>query len=151
MRCCGDRSRRPEGSGVNAGPTVEIALALVLSGNRVLVARRSHGPLAGQWEFPGGKIEPGETWEDASVRECREEVGLEVRPLERLGTVEHAYAEVTVRLNLVVCEPSGPDQPRPLVAGAVAWAGLDELGGWGIPEPNHEILDRLKARPRKAD
>ncbi|MEU8568248.1 (deoxy)nucleoside triphosphate pyrophosphohydrolase [Streptomyces pathocidini] len=57
----------------------------VLDGGRLLAARRSAPPeLAGRWELPGGKLEPGETPEEALVRELREELGVEVRPIARI-------------------------------------------------------------------
>lgn len=127
-----------------ANPTLEIALALIVRDRRVLVARRAHGALAGRWEFPGGKIEAGEDWEATARRECLEELGIAVGPCGRLGTVEYAYPEVNVRLNLVVCETGEGDAARPLASDAVAWATLDELGTWEIPEPNFEILKRLR-------
>ncbi|HSA49915.1 MAG TPA: (deoxy)nucleoside triphosphate pyrophosphohydrolase [Yinghuangia sp.] len=65
--------------------TVIVVGAAILHGGRVLAARRSAPPhLAGGWEFPGGKLEPGETEGEALVRECREELGVSVRPVSRL-------------------------------------------------------------------
>jgi 8-oxo-dGTP diphosphatase len=67
---------------------IVVAAAIVLDG-RVLGARRTAPPaLAGQWELPGGKVEPGESERDALVRECREELGMEVAVGELLGTSE---------------------------------------------------------------
>lgn len=60
--------------------------AAIISGGRLLAARRTEPPaLAGGWEFPGGKVEAGETDEQALIRECREELGVEVRLCERVG------------------------------------------------------------------
>lgn len=82
---------RPRTGGSAAGdPAREDGLvvvvgAAILSAGRVLAARRSAPPeLAGGWEFPGGKLEPGETEAEACVRECREELGVEVRAVRRL-------------------------------------------------------------------
>ncbi len=63
-----------------------VAGAAIVRGRRVLAARRSAPPaLAGAWEFPGGKVEPGETERDGLVRECREELGVDVRPGALIG------------------------------------------------------------------
>jgi 8-oxo-dGTP diphosphatase len=66
--------------------TVCVVGAAILDGDRLLAARRLEPPeLAGGWELPGGKVDPGETDEEALVRECREELGVVIRLLERVG------------------------------------------------------------------
>ena len=66
--------------------TVRVVGAAILDGNRLLAARRLEPPdLAGGWELPGGKVDPGETDEEALVRECHEELGVGIRLLERIG------------------------------------------------------------------
>ena len=66
---------------------VQVVGAALVSGDRVLVAQRSGGPYDGCWEFPGGKVEPGESDVSALVRECREELGVDVVPEAFLGEV----------------------------------------------------------------
>ena len=66
---------------------VQVVGAAVVDGGRVLVAQRSGGPYDGMWEFPGGKVEPGESDLAALVRECQEELGVEITPGEFLGEV----------------------------------------------------------------
>jgi 8-oxo-dGTP diphosphatase len=70
-----------------AADVVQVVGAAVVDGDRVLVARREGGPYDGCWEFPGGKVEPGETEIAGLVRECREELGLEIAPQAFLGEV----------------------------------------------------------------
>jgi 8-oxo-dGTP diphosphatase len=66
--------------------TVRVVGAAILDGNRLLAARRLEPPdLAGGWELPGGKVDPGETDEEALVRECHEELGVRIRLLGRIG------------------------------------------------------------------
>ena len=70
----------------------EIAIAVVRDGDRVLIGRRGEdGPLAGFWEFPGGKLEAEETTAAAAVRECREEAGLAVTVIGTLDIIRHDY------------------------------------------------------------
>ena len=66
---------------------VQVVGVALVEGDRVLVARRADGPFAGCWEFPGGKVEPGEADLDALVRECHEELGVQVAPQAFLGEV----------------------------------------------------------------
>src|SRR3954451_14610789 len=70
-----------------ARAAVQLAGAAAVAGDRVLVARRSGGPCDGRWEFPGGKVEPGESELSALVRECEEELGLAIVPQAFLGEV----------------------------------------------------------------
>src|SRR3990167_7893662 len=85
---------------------MDIALAVVRHAGRVLIGQRPEGvPLAGFWEFPGGKILAGESPEEAAVRECREETGLAIRLGAILCVVEHEYAHGRVRLHFFAAEP----------------------------------------------
>ena len=70
---------------------LNVAAAVIIDGDRILAAQRSHGELAGGWEFPGGKLEPGETGEQAIVREIQEELEVTIGNLDYLCTVEHDY------------------------------------------------------------
>ena len=84
---------------------IRVAAAVVWDGPRLLMTQRAPGGALGlQWEFPGGKIEPGESPEQAIVREVREELGVDATPLERLETVAHDYAHGThVEIVFVRC------------------------------------------------
>src|SRR5215207_7218151 len=86
--------------------TLVVAVALIDTDNRVLIAQRPEGKqLAGLWEFPGGKVEPGERPEETLIRELREELGIEVREacLAPLTFASHAYESVHLLMPLYVC------------------------------------------------
>src|SRR5262245_23048023 len=88
-----------------AEPT-PIAIAVVEHAGRYLVGRRPEGvPLAGLWEFPGGKVRDGETPEKAAASECLEETGLEVHVGQAYPEVVHAYEHGQVRLSFFACTP----------------------------------------------
>ena len=96
--------------------TVVVAAAVVIQNGRVLLTRRADGQhLAGMWEFPGGKLEDGESPEEALVRECREECGIEVEVGEILDVTHHRYPAKAVlllfyRLSLIhISEPTRLD------------------------------------------
>ncbi|WP_426167292.1 8-oxo-dGTP diphosphatase MutT [Sandarakinorhabdus sp. DWP1-3-1] len=121
------------------------AAALVDSAGYVLVAQRPEGKsLAGLWEFPGGKLEPGETPEVALVRELGEELGINVVPaqLRPLCFASHAYREFHLVMMVYLCrawlgEPLGfIDQP-------VQWCSLEELAALPMPPADRPVLAAL--------
>ena len=89
---------------------ISVAAALILKNSTFLVAQRAKGELAGYWEFPGGRIEPGETPEQAVVREIEEELVIQVAPTKIEGTFRHTYSFADVELTLVRCEMVDSDQ-----------------------------------------
>ncbi|WP_308258895.1 NUDIX domain-containing protein [Pseudonocardia sp. H11422] len=110
-----------------AGASVVVATALVRDG-RLLAAQRSYPPeLAGQWELPGGRVEPGESEPDAVQRECREELGTEVRAVGRLGT-DLPIAPGVLRVHRAEPAP-GAAEPQPLEHSALRWVEARELAG----------------------
>jgi 8-oxo-dGTP diphosphatase len=83
---------------------IDVVCAIVLDRKRVLATRRSSSmPHPLQWEFPGGKLKEGESPEAALIREIREELGIEVRPIERLPDILHHYPDQSVRLIPFFC------------------------------------------------
>ncbi len=70
---------------------IEVVAAAIYQDGKVLAAQRGYGEFKGGWEFPGGKIEPGETQEQAIVREIQEEMVATIEVVEKLGTVEYDY------------------------------------------------------------
>ena len=80
---------------------VEVVAALIWEGERFLICQRpGHKARGHLWEFVGGKVEPGETKEQALVRECREELGVTVAPGEVFMEVDHVYPDITIHLTL---------------------------------------------------
>jgi 8-oxo-dGTP diphosphatase len=120
-----------------------IAIAVVQDGSRVLIGRRPAGAaLAGLWEFPGGKIESGESPENAAIRECREETGLDVEVLFAYPPHEQAYAHGVVALHFLACRVQPANQsPR----APYRWVERCELRDYEFPAGNREILRRLAA------
>jgi 8-oxo-dGTP diphosphatase len=132
-------------SGQEAGMTVDVALSIILhpDGRRVLVARRpENAHLAGFWEFPGGKVEEGETTLDCCIREAGEEVGLDVAVTGELPPVAHAYPDRTVCLHPILCQAASPDA-RPLASQEIRWVNAAELAGIAFPEANRAIVAAL--------
>jgi 8-oxo-dGTP diphosphatase len=108
-------------------PRRVIVAAIIIVDGRVLAAERSAPPeVAGRWEFPGGKVEPGETDAQALVRECREELGVRVEVRERVGPdVPLAHGRAVLRVFAV--ELLNGDMPAALEHRALRWLAADEL------------------------
>lgn len=121
-----------------------IAIAVVEQDGRFLIGQRPEGvPLAGLWEFPGGKIEPGETAEQAAVRECREETGLDVQPLFHYQAATHEYAHGAVALTFIACGLVSGEQAEPQPP--FRWVERGELGKYEFPQANRELIRQLLA------
>jgi len=125
---------------------VDIALAIPLRDDRLLIARRSGGNhLSGYWEFPGGKIEPGEAPADAARRELEEETGLVAASLEHLVVTVHDYAEAALRFHVFLArDPAG--NVRMDGAREFVWLRYAELAELEMPEANTAIVRALRWR-----
>ena len=122
------------------------AVALIDSDGRVLLAERPEGKIfAGYWEFPGGKIETGETPEAALVRELDEELGVDTKDscLAPLGFVSHPYDTHYMVLLLYVCRKwSG--RPQPKEGGQLKWVAPARLRDFEMPPANKELISVIQ-------
>lgn len=123
---------------------VRVAAALILREGRFLICRRPmHKARGGLWEFPGGKLEPGESAEQALIRECREELGIEVTPGPVYMGLTHEYPDLTVELILLqVDEFAGT--PLLLEHSELRWISVEEIGDFRFCPADREILARLE-------
>lgn len=135
----------PKKSRRRAVPTAAIAVGVVDRGGRVLITRRADSAmLGGLWEFPGGKIRDGESAAAACRREIREETGLDVRVVERVTTVRHAYSHLKVEIDVFRCVHRAG---RVRLRGPVdhKWILLEETAQYAFPKANHKFLAVLKS------
>lgn len=122
-----------------------IAIAVVLRENEVLIGQRPPGvPLAGLWEFPGGKVEETETPEAAAVRECLEETGLKIDVEGPLLTTDHAYDHGSVDLRFFSCRVR---EFPPVLLGTFRWVPIKELDQYSFPEANRPLIQQLRSAP----
>lgn len=122
---------------------VDVALAMIWRGGRLFLQRRdpAGSVLPGCWEFPGGKVEAGETPAEALQRELREEVALVAEDLQALPMIEHIYPDRRVRLHPFHARIAG--EPRtPLAWG---WFRPEEAARLPLPEANLALLAGLRA------
>ncbi len=112
---------------------------------RVLLARRlPGGPHGGLWEFPGGKVEAGESAAQALARELREELGVEVAVGDALASVDHAYPHLAIRLTAFWVQLRA-GVPRPLHCQQVRWVAPAEFSRYPMPAADLPIARRLAA------
>lgn len=117
------------------------------TGEKILIARRlNRGEMGGLWEFPGGKLEPGETIEQCIRREIEEELAIEVEVGCRILTIEeHTYQTIKVTLYVHDClYISG--KPQPLESEEILWADVMELGRYEFPQANFKIIQILQQK-----
>ena len=122
---------------------VTVAAALIRDGSRFLIGRRPAGKArGGLWEFVGGKVEPGETPEEALARECREELGAAVTVGRKYGEWIHAYPDLTVKLILLEAELL--DEPQRLEHEELRWITPEEIPEFEFCPADAGILVELK-------
>ncbi|MFQ5894603.1 MAG: (deoxy)nucleoside triphosphate pyrophosphohydrolase [Nitrospinota bacterium] len=127
---------------------VHVVAAIVRRGGRILICQRPPGgPFGGLWEFPGGKVEPGEEPERCLRREVREELGLEVEVGPLLWQTEHAYLHLSVQLSFYECALRR-GQARDLGVAAHRWARPGELLGFSFLPADAPLVRALAAEER---
>ena len=123
---------------------VLVVAALIERSGEVLVARRKEeGERAGLWEFPGGKVEPGEGERAALARELREELGVRVQVGELYARLEHIYPDLQVELALYRARLHELEDPHPLTAQELRWVPRRELPGLPFCEADVPLLTQV--------
>ena len=122
----------------------EVVAALIWQGEQFMICQRpAHKARGLLWEFVGGKVEPGETKEQALIRECREELAVTVSVGEVFMDVTHEYPDLTVHLTLFNAEIA-EGKPQMLEHNDIRWITTAEIDGLDFCPADEEILERLK-------
>lgn len=146
----GLQAERPVMSSRPPVPLWTVTAAVIWRADRVLIARRpSRGLLGGLWEFPGGKLEPGETLPEGLRREIAEELTVEVAVGAELGVYRHAYTHFKVVLHAFACTLV-TGEPQPQVASELCWALPAELPDFPMGKIDRQIAHRLLADSQKS-
>jgi 8-oxo-dGTP diphosphatase len=131
------------------GTMIEVAAGLVFRGGKLLITQRppaSH--LGGLWEFPGGKREAGESFEQCLRRELAEELGIEVQVHELAEELTHHYPERSVHLKFYCCRWLR-HEPRAILCHDWAWIGAEQLPDYRFPAADARLLGKLRSKWRQ--
>jgi len=130
---------------------LEVVAALIRDGERFLACQRpAHKDRGLLWEFVGGKVEAGETPQEALVRECREELGVTLKVEEAFTSVTHQYPDLTVHLtlfNAVILE----GKPQKLEHNDIRWLTVEEAGEYPFCPADQVFLKELRACSRSKE
>ena len=126
---------------------IEVSAGLVFRAGRLLITRRpAGGHLAGLWEFPGGKREPGESFEECLRRELHEELGVDVLVHDEIERITHSYPEKSVHLRFFCCTlAEASPEPRAIGCQAMAWVTRETLADFEFPAADARLLAWLRA------
>lgn len=128
---------------------IEVVAAVIWKGDKFLICQRPASKARGLlWEFVGGKVEKGETKEQALVRECREELAITVEPQEIFTEVTHEYSDVTVHLTLFNCAIS-EGQPQLLEHNDLKWITVAEIPDYEFCPADKEILNKIQREHKR--
>ena len=122
--------------------------AIVIDGDRVLLVKRAHPPIQGQWSIPGGVLEVGEMVREAAVREAREETGLVVEPGDLLGVYDRILRNTEQRVQYhyvlvdFLCRPVGGTLQAASDAAEVRWFTRAELPALKLAEDTQDVIEK---------
>jgi mutator protein MutT len=128
-------------------PHKKIGVGVIINeqGEILIDQRLSTGLMANLWEFPGGKIEQGETPQDCIKREIKEELGITIEVDRALTEITHNYSEFIVTLYVYICRII-EGEPQPLECAQVKWVKPPELDKFEFPKANQEIIELLQKK-----
>ena len=124
--------------------TVKVVAAIIRKGDKIFATQRGYGDFKDGWEFPGGKVEPGEKPEDAIVREIKEELGADIRVTDFLTTVEHDYPNFHLSMDCFWAELKDGTEMKLLEHEAAKWLSLDELDSVEWLPADVKVVERIK-------
>jgi 8-oxo-dGTP diphosphatase len=127
-------------------PHFHVTAGLVWKDGKLLITRRPEGShLAGYWEFPGGKQEPGESLEACLEREIQEELDMKVKAVKHLLQIDHDYETKSITLHLFQGDWLSGD-PTPIGCDEIRWVRPEDLANYKLPPPDLQLLPFIRLR-----
>ena len=124
-------------------PHIEVAAAIIWHQGRILISQRdASSHLSGYWEFPGGKREEGESFEDCLIREVHEELDVKIRVQKLLDTISYEYPEKRVTLKFFYCDFL-EGEPRALGCLQYKWVSPEQLSCYQFPPADGPVVRRI--------
>ena len=124
---------------------IDVVAAIIRKDGEILITQRlDNVHLARFWEFPGGKVEFGESFEVALQREIQEELGIKIRVNDEFLTIDYDYPTKSVRLHFFNCTVLQGD-PRPIDVADLRWVNPDDIGNYQFPPADAELITKLRA------
>src|SRR5215475_11666945 len=124
---------------------IDVVAAIIRMNGKILITQRlDNVHLAGLWEFPGGKVEAGESLQMALRREIREELGIEIRVDDKVLTLDYDYPTKSVRLHFFYCTVLDGDA-QPLNVADLRWVSAHDIGNYQFPPADAEIINILRS------
>ena len=124
--------------------TIKVVAAIICDGDRIFATQRGYGDFKDGWEFPGGKIEDGESPEDAIVREIREELGADIRVTGFLTTVEHDYPQFHLSMDCFWAELVEGSKMTLLEHEAAKWLSYENLDSVDWLPADIKVVEQIK-------
>lgn len=129
---------------------IGVAVIYNTEGKILIDRRKATGEMGGLWEFPGGKIEAGETIKECIEREVKEELAIEIAVGDSLTTITHDYKTFRVTLHVYLCQHLN-GEPTPLECEEIHWVDPSLMNQYQFPEANLEIINLLQQRGWRND
>ena len=127
--------------------TIKVVAAIIRDGDRIFATQRGYGDFKDGWEFPGGKVEPGESPEEAIVREIKEELKADIRVTGFLTTVEHDYPKFHLSMDCFWAELVAGTEMTLLEHEAAKWLTLDQIDSVDWLPADMKVVEAIKMFP----
>ena len=123
--------------------TIEVSSAIIIKENKIFISQRSYGDFKDRWEFPGGKLESGESGKECVVREIKEELDADIKVTDYLGVIEYTYPLFHLKMHNYICELIG-NHIVMLEHEAAKFVDFNDLDKYDFLPADLLVIDKLR-------